>query len=212
MAQPLSRMERRKQETRREILDAAFDCFAERGYHATSISHIVTKVGVAQGTFYQYFQSKRDILDQVLDDLIARLTDALAAIPPQEPASLGDYRRQAERITDTLTEVFTADLRAIRLLLLQAAAVDEEMARRVLSFHTLATALQAAYLQHGVDAGYFRPDLDVDSAARAVNGMLFAAATYRLTDPSPDDYDRLTATIREIVYRSLAADNPASTH
>ena len=36
-AEPVSRAERKKQELRREIIDAAFDCFAERGYHATGM-------------------------------------------------------------------------------------------------------------------------------------------------------------------------------
>ncbi|UGT38748.1 TetR/AcrR family transcriptional regulator [Nocardia yamanashiensis] len=206
MAQPLSRVERRKQETRRDILDAAFECFAERGYHATSIAHIVKKVGVAQGTFYLYFQSKRDIIDQVLDDLVARMTEALASTPPETPADLDDYRRQAERITDNLTRVFTEDPRATRLLLLQAAAVDDEMAERVLALHELAASWQAGYLRHGVEAGYFRADLDVESAARAVNGMIFAAAMYQLRSPAQADLDRLSRTIREMIYHGLAGE------
>ncbi|MGV9408590.1 TetR/AcrR family transcriptional regulator [Nocardia sp. NPDC003693] len=210
MAQPLTRMERRKLETRRDILDAAFECFAERGYHATSISHIVKKVGVAQGTFYQYFESKRDIIDQVIDEMMGRLAAALAAVPPDASTTMSDYRRQTELITDALTAAFTADVRAVRLLMLQAAAVDDEMAARVLSFYDLAAALNAAYLQHGVDAGYFRSDIDVDCAARAINGMLFAAATYRLTDPPEATFDRLTATIRDFTYRCLAPETPAA--
>ncbi|MFB7719828.1 TetR/AcrR family transcriptional regulator [Nocardia sp. NPDC056100] len=205
MAQPLSRVERRKQETRRDILDAAFECFAERGYHGTSITHIAKRVGIAQGTFYLYFQSKRDIIDQVIDDLVERLTIALAAQPPDSPTTLGDYRRQADHIGESLTGVFTADPRATRLLLLQAAAVDDEMAERVLTFYDLAAAIQATYLQHGVDAGYFRADLDVESAARAVNGMLFAAVMYQLRDPSPQAMESLARTIRELIVRGLGA-------
>ncbi|MFD5177549.1 TetR/AcrR family transcriptional regulator [Nocardia sp. NPDC058379] len=209
MAETLSRMQRRKLETRRDILDAAYECFAERGYHGTSIAHIVKKVGIAQGTFYLYFQTKRDIIDKVLDDLVDRLTVALAAIPPEGSATLADYRAQAEQLTDTLTRVLTEDPRATRLLLLQAAAVDDEMADRILSLHELAAAWQAGYLQHGVDAGYFRADLDVESAARAVNGMIFAAAMYQLRDPGAADIDRLTRTIRDIIYRALAAGDGA---
>ncbi|MFF2087050.1 TetR/AcrR family transcriptional regulator [Nocardia sp. NPDC058176] len=206
MAQPLSRVERRKQETRREILDTALACFGERGYHATGISDIAKRVGIAQGTFYLYFQSKHDIAEQVLDDLMARLSAALTELPPEAPATLSDYRAQAGRITDTLTRVFSDDPRAARFLLLQAAAIDDEMAERVLGFYDSAAALQSSYLQHGVDAGYFRADLDVEAAARAVNGMLLAAAMYQLRDPAPDAFERLTRTVREIIYHGLAGE------
>ena len=72
-AEPVSRAERKKQELRREIIDAAFDCFAERGYHATGIADVATRLGIGHGTFYRYFQNKRDIVDHVVDELVARI-------------------------------------------------------------------------------------------------------------------------------------------
>ncbi|MFE5474145.1 hypothetical protein ACFQ9R_00455 [Nocardia sp. NPDC056541] len=80
------------------------------------------------------------------------------------------------------------------------------MAERVLDFYDTAALLQSAYLPHGVDAGYFRADLDVEAAARAVNGMLLAAAMYQLRDPAPEAFERLTRTVREIVYHGLAGE------
>ncbi len=80
------------------------------------------------------------------------------------------------------------------------------MFERVLTFYDMAAAIQAAYLHHGVTTGYFRPDLDVEAAARAANGMILAAVMYRLRDPSPEVFDRLTETVREIIYFGLAGD------
>lgn len=207
MVQPLSRVERRKQETRREILDTALACFGERGYHATSISDIAARVGIAQGTFYLHFESKHAIAEQVLTDLMASVTTTLADLPPQAPATLDEYRAQAGRITDSLTSLFSANPRAARFLLLQAAAIDDDMAERVLSLYDTATALQSVYLLHGVEAGYFRADLDVEAAARAVNGMLLAAAIYQLRDPSTTAFERFTHTVREIIYHGLAGES-----
>lgn len=42
-----------------KILKAAIDVIPEKGLDKTSISDIVKKAGVAQGTFYLYFSSKR---------------------------------------------------------------------------------------------------------------------------------------------------------
>lgn len=54
-----------------EILDAAEHLFVTNGYNETSIADIVKEVDVAKGTFYYYFQSKDEILDEVLLRLIA---------------------------------------------------------------------------------------------------------------------------------------------
>jgi len=50
-----------------EILDAADQLFFTKGYHATTISDIAKKMGVAQGTLYYYFKSKEQVLETLLD-------------------------------------------------------------------------------------------------------------------------------------------------
>ncbi len=48
------------------LLKAAEEVIGERGYHDTSISAITDRAGVAQGTFYLYFRSKRDIFRELI--------------------------------------------------------------------------------------------------------------------------------------------------
>ena len=50
-----------------EILDAADYLFFTQGYHATTISDIAKKMGVAQGMLYYYFKSKEEVLETLLD-------------------------------------------------------------------------------------------------------------------------------------------------
>lgn len=53
-----------------EILDATETLFTTKGYNETSITDIVKAVNIAKGTFYYYFKSKEEILDEVLLRLI----------------------------------------------------------------------------------------------------------------------------------------------
>ncbi len=46
-------------ERREEIMDAAVEIFACKGYYNTKIADIVEAVGIAKGTFYLYFKSKK---------------------------------------------------------------------------------------------------------------------------------------------------------
>ena len=78
--------------TRRRLLEAAEQVFAERGYHDASIVKITEAAGVAQGTFYIYFASKQEIFDEVVLDLNHRVRQAMA-----EASSQGTSRSDAER-------------------------------------------------------------------------------------------------------------------
>jgi AcrR family transcriptional regulator len=52
---------RRRQDTRRRILNAAGKLFRAQGFDKTSVDQIVARAEVAKGTFYQYFQAKIDV-------------------------------------------------------------------------------------------------------------------------------------------------------
>jgi AcrR family transcriptional regulator len=203
-AEPVSRAERKKQELRREIIDAAFDCFAERGYHATGIADVATRLGIGHGTFYRYFQNKRDIVDHVVDDLVARITGALTAEnAPDAVSTLAEYREQSERIGESLARIFGEDPRVPRLLLFEAPGIDRAMAERILDLFDLAAALTAAYLSHGVELGYLRADLDVANTARAINGMILGSAITTLR--TPEDQQALSEAVRRVMYDGIAA-------
>ena len=69
-------------ERKNEILDAAEELFAARGYEETSTGDILDRVGIARGTLYYHFKSKEDILDALIDRvngiLIAKAKEAAA--------------------------------------------------------------------------------------------------------------------------------------
>jgi AcrR family transcriptional regulator len=58
-----SRTERRKQETRRKLADAALRVFLRRGYDATTTGEIAAEADLGAGTFYLHFKDKRDIYE-----------------------------------------------------------------------------------------------------------------------------------------------------
>ena len=55
-----------RKQKRKLILDTALELFAENGFHATSISQIAKKAGISKGLTYNYFESKKEILDEII--------------------------------------------------------------------------------------------------------------------------------------------------
>jgi AcrR family transcriptional regulator len=89
--------QRRKEARPQELLDAALELFAEKGFAATRSEEVAARAGVAKGTLYLYYPSKEELLKAVISQ---RLSQEIAA-----------GAEQAEQFTGTtaalLTEVLT---------------------------------------------------------------------------------------------------------
>ncbi|HEY8415044.1 MAG TPA: TetR/AcrR family transcriptional regulator, partial [Thermaerobacter sp.] len=74
------RNEPRLQERYEQLLGAAAEAFASRGYHQTTVKDIVDRAGVATGTFYLYFANKEQSCAALIERLYGRvLAEVVAA-------------------------------------------------------------------------------------------------------------------------------------
>ena len=65
--EPAMRIVKDAGERKNEILDAAEELFAAKGYEETSTGDILDRVGIARGTLYYHFRSKEEILDALIE-------------------------------------------------------------------------------------------------------------------------------------------------
>lgn len=59
------------QKRKEEIIRVCFEEFAKQDYKAASVSRIVEKLGIAKGSFYRYFESKRELYQFLIDQAMA---------------------------------------------------------------------------------------------------------------------------------------------
>ncbi len=76
----MARITKDPEERKAEIMNTAEVLFSEKGFRNVAVSDIVKKVGVAQGTFYYYFNSKEDLLNQTLERSLDGITQNLNLI------------------------------------------------------------------------------------------------------------------------------------
>jgi len=69
-----------RQESMQKIMDVAFRLIAKQGYDTTSISQIAAEAGVSKGLMYNYFESKEDLLEELVkramdqgDEIVGKL-------------------------------------------------------------------------------------------------------------------------------------------
>ena len=60
---------------KKELLKIAYDMFITQGYENTSVDEIIEKAQIAKGTYYYHFQSKEQMLEEVIDMMIASETE-----------------------------------------------------------------------------------------------------------------------------------------
>ena len=66
----MARISKPPEVRRQEILDTAMELFAEKGYEDTSMADIARRMGVVQGLCYRYFDSKRVLFREAMEQYV----------------------------------------------------------------------------------------------------------------------------------------------
>lgn len=151
---------------RESLVAAAKQVFADRGYHAAGVADIIEAAGVARGTFYNYFESKRAVFDAVLEEGMA---EAAAAVLPIDVG--GDIAAQVRENLRRLVTTLVEDRAFSRILLGEAAGVDAEVREALADFYGTARERIERALRTGQALGVVRVS-DVRLVAGCLLGLL----------------------------------------
>lgn len=93
-----------KEEKRNKLIEAAYSLFSEKGVSKTSIDDIAKRANVAKGTFYLYFQDKKEVWETVVMNISNRiLTQAKREL---EKRNLPDMMERILFVVDYIIEHF----------------------------------------------------------------------------------------------------------
>lgn len=196
---------RRLRATRRtEILTAARRRFALRGYHRTSIDDIIAEAGIARGTFYLHFESKRAIFDELLAELLATLQATVRRIDVASGAPAPHV--QLDAMVTRVLDALVANREMAGLLLREAVGLDEDFDRKLRDFYGRIEALVVSALETGQAMGIVRP-LPSAIVARAVLGMVKETVQWAILDEpgasEPPRRDAVQALGHELIQLTL---------
>ncbi len=173
------------QKRRNEILSAAFDVFAEKGYHITKISDIAKRLDMGHGTFYRYFRNKLDIFSSVIDEIFSGIVNVITREPPTKANTAEEYRDQLITIGNNLTDVFKKDIRMARILFYEVLGVDPGINEKFDRAMALLDEYAEAYLINGIDKGFIKNTVNTRLVAKAMNAMIFASIKDTLIAEDP---------------------------
>ncbi|MDQ3340037.1 MAG: TetR family transcriptional regulator [Myxococcota bacterium] len=81
-----------EKDRRENILDAALQCFVERGFYGTTIPEIATQASIASGTIYHYFDSKEALVNALFRHWKGHISQRVLAAFPQGATSREQFR------------------------------------------------------------------------------------------------------------------------
>jgi AcrR family transcriptional regulator len=207
MKQQTTRWRRRKEARPDEILAAALESFAARGFAATRLEDVAARAGISKGTLYLYFKNKEELFEAVVR---AKLLPNLARIEALAASFDGRSAPLLERLLLTIAGVVGSELGAIPKLVIAEAGNFPDLARFYLDeVVRRGLRLIGAILRRGIARGEFRA-VDVDHAVFCVIAPMLMAALWKNSlepyDRAPLETEALVRTHLDLLLRGLEPD------
>jgi len=193
--------QRRGEETRTRILEAAVAGFAEQGYARTGVAEICSRAEVSKGAFYHHFPSKQALFLELLERWLGALDEQLEGI------CAGDATVPEElmRMTGIIRQVFQAGAEQLPLFLefWTRAAHDAAVWEASIAPYRRYRTFFSRMIESGVAEGTLRP-VDPDSAARVIVSLAVGLVVQGLLDTEGADWGEVAEEGVRMLLRGMA--------
>jgi AcrR family transcriptional regulator len=181
-------------ERRRQLLDVALAEFARRGYHETSMNDVADAAGVTKPVLYQHFGSKRDLYQELLEDVGGRLEVAIA----EATAGARGPREQVEVGLSAYFHFVAGEQAAFNLLFGGGTRRDDEFAEAARRVEASIAAFIAELIRvEGLDPAH-RTLL-----AHGLVGAAESTSRYWVANGLEPSADRLAAQVADLLWAGL---------
>lgn len=159
-----------REQTRQQILDAAFDLFAREGFSKTSIAAIAQKAGVSKGLIYHYFGSKKEMLDAIFGQLV-EIGDEMLDFP--------DHFTSADKIRQVLEQTFEFIEKQTDTgrLMISLALQPETFSSLKPKIDAVNERQMGLYVKMLEELGYNQPELEAYKLGAIMDGILLGYTT-----------------------------------
>ncbi|MGB4045755.1 MAG: TetR/AcrR family transcriptional regulator [Halanaerobiales bacterium] len=167
-------------EKRERIIEAAIDEFSRYSFHKARVTAIADNAGIAKGSFYQYFEDKKDLYKYLMEIIAEKKLSYINKDMLMNREKYGFFQ--------LLREVFLSGIRFAkenpRLVPIgEMLVADKDLLSELYGEHRyLSSDFFKELLEFGREKGEIDPDADLDFLARMLSGL-----TYSLVDLVMED-------------------------
>lgn len=195
---PKTRIRKRPEVRRRELMDAAVDILSKKGSADTTIEDITRRAGTSKATFYLYFDSKEELLGALRERFADEVVQLGAAL--FERVGQSDWWSLVDLSIESFIDYMIANQKTIKAFLRdsqtpQTNEVFAECYRKITGMFTIG-------IQAGMEAGAFQtgdPAMAASFLHHAIDGTLTEAILY-----GKPDRDRIVRAAKELSRKTLS--------
>ncbi|SDQ45119.1 transcriptional regulator, TetR family [Virgibacillus subterraneus] len=184
----------------KQIIEAAVETIADNGYHASQVSKIAKKAGVADGTIYLYFKNKEDILVSVFEEKMGQFIEQIAS-------SINDKQNADEKLR-TLIEMHFLQLANDHHLAIvtQLELRQSNSALRMKINEVLKPYLVVIddIIEEGTEEKIFRDDLNIPLVRQMIFGTLDEIVTNWVMKEQRYDLVKQTSDVHTLIINGLS--------
>lgn len=173
-----TKRQRLKEQREAQILDAAARVFARNGYARATTREIAAGAGVSEGTIYNYFHSKRDLLIAMSSRLAMESLEQLDALPPRE-----DVKAYVLALVRDRFDLLLKNIDLVRALMPEVLVDDDLRAAYIDGVLSPAISYLGEYIENRAEVGIFR-EVNTHVVARAMIGSVMSFGFLWLQQPS----------------------------
>jgi AcrR family transcriptional regulator len=200
------KLTRAEQKARRpiEILDAAFEEFVERGYVATRVEDIASRIGVTKGTVYVYFETK----EQLFEAMIGHISEPLEGLLASANELKGTATERLEKTIELIYDLVVRDRRLrelMRFIIAEGSRFPQIVDRHHEAFIDPLDWQMQSLIDDGVRLGEFRSAPAAFSDAVVAPAITFLFFKLLFDERRPLDRDAYLKAHVDLVLHGLLA-------
>jgi len=186
----------------------AAEVFSRKGYRMASVSDIVEHANIGRGTFYIYFDSKRDIFLELIEKYFSDFAEILENNHQRLQESFGNRRTVLRTWRDNMMRVLEYhrdNPHLTHIAYREAIGRDEDFSAKVEELSSLAREKLLAEFQMMIDHGMMR-ECDAEVVTTIIMGSAINVILQHLLMEEGRDLDELADLIMEYNIRALIPD------
>jgi AcrR family transcriptional regulator len=192
---------------RARLLDAARAVFSDRGLDRAKVEDITTRAQLSKGAFYLHFESKEEAFRELLAGVVSHLEHLLDETSDQQLATgpdgpLSGYIEICHQKNIEIFE-FIWENRALMALVFDGGG-SASYQHLIEDFALRAQRQTAVLIQHGIDIGFYRTDLDLEIAAAFIAGGFDRIARQMVREQRKPDIDSMLREVQWLFLRGMA--------
>lgn len=183
---------------RESVIQAALRLFAKKGYHATSMQDIAEALGIQRGSIYHHIESKEDLLYEIMESSIKKLTEPVEEIVSM-PLPAG---RKLRRFIEARLDMIVSLRPELSVFLQELKSLPPARRQTIVAYGDHYEGLLRRIIREGVASGEFR-EVDVKFAGFTVLSICNWFCQW-YSPRGPLDRVQIAAVFADLLLRGLA--------